>query len=124
MRTAQWEYINSIIEPGLDNNHKKFYQYIKSQRQDNFGVGTLKADGKIGSTSLDKSNMLNNQFQSVFMKDTGDKPPKMTSDPSPTMPEIEITSEGFYKLLANLNPSKAAGPDKITARILRCVRKN
>ena len=42
----------------------------------------------------------------------------MTSVPSPTMPEIEITSEEVYTLLSNVNSSKAAGPNKITARIL------
>jgi hypothetical protein len=35
-----------------------------------------------------------------------------------TMPDITITCEGIAKLLLNLNPSKAAGPDEIKPRVL------
>ena len=36
-----------------------------------------------------------------------------------TMPDITITSEGIAKLLLNLNPNKAAGPDEIKPRVLK-----
>jgi hypothetical protein len=35
------------------------------------------------------------------------------------MPDITITSEGIAKLLLNLNPNKAAGPDEIKPRVLK-----
>ena len=36
-----------------------------------------------------------------------------------TAPDINITEEGVRKLLAGLNPHKAAGPDSITPRVLK-----
>jgi hypothetical protein len=35
------------------------------------------------------------------------------------MPHITITVEGVDKLLSDLNPSKAQGPDQITPRVLK-----
>lgn len=35
------------------------------------------------------------------------------------MPDIEITNKGVLTLLRKLNPKKAAGPDMISARILK-----
>ena len=37
----------------------------------------------------------------------------------PTMPDIQITENGVAKLLHNLNPHKAAGPDNIIPRVLK-----
>ena len=37
----------------------------------------------------------------------------------PTMPDIQITENGVAKLLHNLNPYKAGGPDNITPRVLK-----
>ena len=38
---------------------------------------------------------------------------------TPTMPDNIISVEGVAKLLHDLNPSKASGPDNISARILK-----
>ena len=37
----------------------------------------------------------------------------------PIMDNIEITVSGITKLLQNLNPSKACGPDQIKPRVLK-----
>jgi hypothetical protein len=36
-----------------------------------------------------------------------------------TIKDINITENGVHKLLKNLNPNKAAGPDNITPRVLK-----
>ena len=36
-----------------------------------------------------------------------------------SMQEIDITEEGVHKLLRNLNPRKASGPDQVPARLLK-----
>ena len=38
------------------------------------------------------------------------------------MPEIDISENGLMKLLQNLNPGKAAGPDKLEPLLLRELR--
>ena len=40
----------------------------------------------------------------------------------PKMPEIEIDLNGVLKLLANLKPGKAAGPDDIKPVLLKELR--
>ena len=47
---------------------KPFYRYIKAQKNDNFGVSSLKFNGLMYSDSSSKSEILNKQFQSVFTK--------------------------------------------------------
>ena len=37
----------------------------------------------------------------------------------PIMPDINITINGITKLLLNLNPSKASGPDELKPRLLK-----
>jgi hypothetical protein len=35
------------------------------------------------------------------------------------MEPIKISREGVYKLIKNINPSKATGPDTIAGRVLK-----
>ena len=59
-----------------------------------------------------KAEALNSQFQSVFTHETvfSDIQPAKRI---PSMMDIYISTPGVQKLLANLNPSKAAGPDRV-----------
>ena len=70
------------------------------------------------------ANILNRQFQSVFSARN-----PMTTDGLPAqtgidkqMPEIDISTNGILKLLGNLDPSKAAGPDKMRPLVLKELR--
>ena len=97
---------------------------MKSQKQDSQGVALLKRDGKLLSDALSKAKILGNQFSSVFTKDAPDTANIRKEGPSYSpLPDLVITTEGVEKLLAGLNPSKAAGPDGISARLLKnCSR--
>ena len=48
--------------------------------------------------------------------------PDTSQDFATTMPEINISQNGLLKLLKNLKPSKAAGPDKLKPLLLRELR--
>ena len=76
-------------------------------------------DGITHSRSLDKANILNDQFVSVFSNE--DKSNLHNFGPSPykDMPDIHISSAGVEKLLANAKPHNATGPDKIPAMLLK-----
>jgi hypothetical protein len=70
MRKAEYKYINDRIEEGLNNNDSKpFWRYIKARKQDNIGVSPLKEKDTLTSDSLQKANILLQQFQSVFTKE-------------------------------------------------------
>lgn len=129
LRAAYWNYIEKIIcdlpinEPGqFDSSRakpKNLFSYIKSTRSDNSGVAPLKKEGKLITETEEKANILNQQFQSVFTNETDLNIPEKGPSPHPQMPSIHISETGINKLLANLNPHKACGPDNINGRVLK-----
>ena len=95
----------------------------------------------LATQSKDKADIANQQFQKAFSKKAplslnqlatqalqngmdNDKigshsvPPSLHSKYQP-MPEITISVPGIIKLLCNLNPSKASGPDSIKPIVLK-----
>ena len=46
---------------------------------------------------------------------------KLNSSPASEMPDIVFTTPSFEKLLLNLNPTKASGPDLLPTRIIKLV---
>jgi hypothetical protein len=65
------------------------------------------------------ANILNEQFQSVFTTESIDNIPKKGVSPHPVIPSLTITTPGIQKLLNNISPHKATGPDNIIGRILK-----
>ena len=86
---------------------------------DNFGVGPLKDNGKVYTEGKDKTRILNSQFVSVFSTDKGDIPLIQTQYANSSISNIDINTEGIIKLLNQLNPNKASGPDNISVRLLK-----
>ena len=116
IREARDTYVHDIIGQSAKDSPKMFWSYIKA--------GVL---GSISTPQLSwrhseayvKVNILNKQFVSVFTKaDTANIPDK---DPSPysSMMNITIKSKGVERLLSNLQPDKATGPDMIRVWLLK-----
>ena len=96
-----------------------------------------KKDNKLHTADEDKATVLNEQFQSVFtpksptslkslaemkvqdITDTGREIPHPSFSPHDPIDNIDISAIGIEKLLKNLNPHKAAGPDQIKPIILK-----
>ena len=99
---------------------KPFWSFIKSLRKDNSGVAPLKGRGKMHADPVDKTNILNRQYESVYAREDeeGDIP-CLDGQPYSSMSDITVTKEGVVKRLKKINPRKACGPDMIPARILR-----
>ena len=122
LKQAHWQYVNDILQKGLEeNNNKPFWTYVRSQKQDNLGVSPLKEGGQLHSDRNKKCEILAKQFKSVFTIDQDDPNKECTlQGPAyPPIPELNITEEGVEKLLKNINPSKAAGPDSIPCKLLK-----
>ena len=73
--------------------------------------------GTIQSDDKKLAEILNDQFSSVFSTDDSITP-KMEGQQSSDINDIVFTPEGIKKLLRNINPKKASGPDEISARYL------
>ena len=119
IRQAYRSYMDEISQD-LKTNSKRFWSFVKSRRQESIGVAPLKdKNGFLKSDSQSKAEILGDQFQSVFTEeDTTSVPDKGTS-PFPDMPPITVNAAGLRKLLQNLNPHKATGPDNIPAFVLK-----
>ena len=119
-RRAEWDFINGKIQEGLKNNNTKpFWNFIKSRKQDNTGVSPLKVRGQLVSDSPGKARLLLQQFKSVFTQDTYTTLPPVNSPPVEQIEQIKITTPGVAKLLRNLNPAQAPGPDNIPNQVLK-----
>ena len=92
---------------------------MKHCRTDHTGVSPLRQNGILHSNPTAKAEILNQQFQSVFTDDRSPQETNLYNSTLPEMPDIEITETGVLKLLQNLKPYKAQGPDNIHPRILK-----
>ena len=122
IRRAEWNYVNTIIEKGLqDKNTKPFWQYIKSRKQDNIGVAPLKDNStpNLISDSKTKAKTLLKQFQSVFTPEDGSPLPSMETPQYEPIHNIKLNTSGIAKLLKSINPQKACGPDAIPNAVLK-----
>ena len=64
------------------------------------------------------------QFKSVFTKqDHLEETPKLNEPRYPKIDNLHISIEGVEKLLHNLDPNKASGPDNIPNKILKLCAK-
>jgi hypothetical protein len=138
IRQNYWEHVNTVIgsmtpDPDRNTEHqktnfKKFFGFIKHLKKDQQGVAPLKDQGKLHSDNTTKANILNRQFQSVFtpksplsLKQLSKMSIPDNNTPTP-MPEITISTPGILKMLSNLKPNKAPGPDGIYPCILKELR--
>ena len=87
----------------------------------NSGIAALRKQGELTSDSAEKCEILNTYFKSVFTKEDLTRMPDMSSNPFPVMTDFSITTPGVEKLLSNLKPAKAAGPDGLPSRLLKIL---
>ena len=108
---------------------KMLFSLLKNSKQDSKGIAPLKKDGKLHSDTVDKANVLNQQFQSVFtsksplklsqlanmsvqdLSDNGtigpaQKPGECLST-TPHMESITVSTNGIVNLLKDLNPKNS-----------------
>ena len=82
-------------------------------------IPTLLDNKKEVSDSLDKAELLNKQFKSVFTIESDSNLSDKGPSPYPVIHSINITEEGVYKLISTLNIHKACRPDQINAIFLK-----
>ena len=115
-RRCYREYVKGVVEEDSKNN---LYKLIKSKRTDSMGIAPLKRNGLTFSDSKTKADILNDQFCNAFTREDLSNIPNLENSPHPDMEEITVEENGVRKLLRNLNPRKASGPDKIPCRLLK-----
>ena len=75
LRNAYWKHVEKVIfdieipepdEQKFNKQPKKLFSFIKTQKNDNVGIASLRSDGKLHTAATEKTNILNKQFQSAF----------------------------------------------------------
>jgi len=112
-----FSHLNDIIG-NVKSDPRNFYRFIKSKKSDPVGIPSLKSNGNIITDDHAKAECINNYFASVFTHENLDTIPSPTKRLQ-SMPDIEITTPGVLKLLANIDVRKSTGPDELSPRILK-----
>jgi len=123
IKKAYFKHLEELFTPSVDDKgwdrNKGWYTYLKSMKRESKGITALKQNGRLFSNDSDKAELLNNQFYSVFNQDDTSSFPDLGPSPHPPMADIVFSSAGIEKLLKDLNPRKAPGPDGIGSRYLK-----
>ena len=119
-RQAFNKYMYRLIHNSYVNGkRKRFYKHIKSLRSDHCGIPSLQKDDYIYTEGYAKANLLNDYFCSVFSQDGENPTPTLNYEPFSSIPPIELNISGICKILKDLDPSKAPGPDHIPIKFLK-----
>ena len=60
LRHAERVYVNGILQNGLESgNNKPFWKYVKSQKQESFGISALKSNGNVIQIVYQRRKFLN-----------------------------------------------------------------
>ena len=114
---GRWDYINRFLKIGLEGGNKKsFWNYLRVQKQENFGMTALKSNGRILIDQKSVSEILNTQLYSVFTKKTSSKIPELPRVIFPLIKDLKITEFGVINLLDKIEVSNASSPDCIPCR--------
>ena len=108
-RKAHNRYLQQLTNPDYDTNHKRLWSYIKSKRQENFGIPTLKDSNGTYTSYESRENILNNYFSTVFTKENVVNLPNLDSSPYPSIDPLNVTVNGIASLLCGLDVHKACG---------------
>ena len=113
------------LTKNLKENPKKFWKYVNSKLKRNTGIPNLKKSkntNDLTSSDSEKADVLNSFFISVFTEEDLNSVPKLeTRHNNTSIIDVVITQEEVKQKLANINPSKAMGPDHIPGIVLKTL---
>ena len=104
----------------MANNPKKFWNLVGAKMGDRGYPDTVSLDRETAETDKAKAEMFNQFFGSVFTEPSAQEDlPNVNPIYNPNLEKIILEEKEVHKVLAELDPNKASGPDHIPARILK-----
>ena len=95
---------------------------MKSKKQETTGISSLlNQDGFLHNRSTSKTEIINQQLQSVYIKENLTNIPSIGHSKNPSMKSIIISTPGVINLLKHIEPHKAPGHENILTRLLIMV---
>ena len=81
---------NTLYDPYQNGKKKRLFRHVKSLRKGYCSLGTLHKDGNNYTDNQTKSEILNEQFSSVFTRDDSSELPYMEDSPYQDIPSINF----------------------------------
>ena len=101
-------------------NPKAFYQYINNKLKTSENVSSLiKSDGTLTTNDLEKAEVLNDFFSSVFTTEDVSNIPVFNSKSDVFIDKINVSIKEMEDALRSLNVNKSSGPDGLHPRVLK-----
>ena len=112
---ARQKFFNNIVP-----TNKCFWKLVKTINGNACSIPTLKTDNTTADSDATKAQLLSNQFCKSFNTSTPLSTNDIISPPSGNCPpDLLISEEDVFSLLAGINCSKASGDDKISGTMLK-----
>ena len=103
----------------VKDNPKAFFQYVNTKLKPKENISNLlKDDGTLTSTDLEKCDVLNNFFASVFTTEDKNEIPTFSCPNTNFLSTMSITDHDMERALNSLKVNKSPGPDGLHPRIL------
>ena len=113
IRYSKQKYQKGVAESSK-TNPKSFWSFVKGETKSKSNIGDLKGnDGNIVTDNIDKANVLNDFFASVFTREGNSEIPNFDDklERADFISDMTISPDLVLKYLRELNTSKACGPD-------------
>ena len=109
------------LKDSLLTNTRRFWSLVKSMTKQNRSPGFLRDGQRFFTNKKEKTDLLNNFFQSVFSPNDGTSESYQGPSTIPVhhLSEIRLTISEVIKVLADIDVNKAHGPDNIPGRLLK-----
>ena len=120
-RRAQRQYETKIAKD-TKTNPKAFWNYVSSKTKTKSKIPDIKIPDTNDKTTNDqeKAEVFNKYFKEVFTNEDCNNIPKVNNKTlNSVLKDVVITEEKVLKLLKEMNPNKAAGPDEIPSRVIK-----
>ena len=109
---------------------KYFFSFANKHQKVKSGIGPLKVNDQLITSPIDISECLSNQFSSVYSPpDPGHKIEdpisffNLSGNVLPSLEDIDFTEEMIEKAIGSLRANSAAGPDHISALLLKSCKR-
>lgn len=102
------------------NDLGRFYQFVKSKLSPDRGLPPLRSpDGRLITNSVEKANIFNEYFASVFTSDDNKIPTCNSKANGNMLTEVDFSPAIVYKALRSFKPKCSHGPDGLPSILLR-----
>lgn len=120
IQLAKASFEAKLVQDFAFSNNPKIFQYIRNITKSTFIPSTVVYKNCSASLDIDRANLYNEYFYSVFSQSTYSLPPfSHMPSTSPSLNSINISEEEVYHALTNLDPNKAFGIDSISPALLK-----